>query len=370
MRVRLYQILRADQDNSVPAKVLLFFALGLLLQIGCDVKATNSDSFLDQPLPPGFLPHIESKALLSMEGTMAFGQKIDFGSTYLQYNSYQERLRDLKAFIPKPIIFPQGFTEFIGDEESKPQPKGLDNIFPIAGCGMPANSLRSYLDFSMQLLGLRWTYDPVKNAIITDIDWRRSDPRTSRELVHVLARSRLIAYDDLLKKQNWGQKNGLQLDPWRIAFDALLSKPENLSTCWKLRFCEEARKAGFSATMPVDNLLAATVPDEMGKPHFLVLDFNPMVAMPGPGGSICYYLFDPNGKFEKGGIFETDYRCGNTIARLNANRTELTISTYFNSFTPVDTSYTLTQDGLTSKKPVTFWSAELRFGKVMYATSE
>jgi len=52
----------------------------------------------------------------------------------------------------------------------------------------------------------------------------------------------------------------------------------------------------------VTNLLTGKMKDEHGTEHVLIVNSQPEMMNPGPVGSISYYVFDFQGKFEQGGL--------------------------------------------------------------------
>lgn len=313
----------------------------------------GTKSFLDERVAPELMPHPTDP---SMPHT-------NF-SHIVAFKSFAERLKDLQAAAHKPITFPDGFEEFIQTEDSQSNwDKGLV-LFSTERNGVPTGDiLRDYLSTSLDQLTLTWKYDAARDAIITDFRWRREDPRTARELVDFLSHTRPPAHEYLVRKSH---RKGF-VDPWLAAFDALLSKPENLPQVWKLRFLDDIRKY-FSQTI-IDNLLAQPIYDSEGRKHFVFVNDQPEVISPGEG-SICYYIFDESGKFERGAVLNSGHRCEETCAWINKpGNATLTVRTFFNYSTAVDTTFTLGKKGLVAKQPQDPLGPEQGCGKVLYATS-
>lgn len=84
-------------------------------------------------------------------------------------------------------------------------------------------------------------------------------------------------------------------DPWRIAFDSLISKPGNLSKA------QSAVAAFNPAGILVHDIFSGNILDENGQRHLLLIG----VSNSGNPGvdRIGYYLFDQDGKFEQAAVF-------------------------------------------------------------------
>ena len=248
-----------------------------------------SDAFLDQPipqslLPPPFKPH----------------SKDCDTSKLVQFASYEARMDNLRAVLPKPIIFPDGLAAFVHQQDLGTDWDKGKVFFLSERNGMSllnGATVRNLLNLSISALDLSWKFDPENDSIITDFWWHRDDTRTSRELVYFLSTTPC--------------KSSLNhpgvFDPWQIAFNALISKPENLPRVWPLKFAADDRC--FCLSFILNNLVTGKITDNRGTDHFLVVNDQEEFRNPGPPGSVSYYIFDANGKFESGGIYTVGYRC-------------------------------------------------------------
>jgi hypothetical protein len=117
----------------------------------------------------------------------------------------------------------------------------------------------------------------------------------------------------------------------------------------------------------VRNLLAKPFRDEKGSEHVIIVNDEPEETSPGEG-YISYYVFDPSGKFEIGGVLRSGHRGESTCAWVDSGETNLAIRTFFNGSGQVDTSFVLTDHGLTIKQPQSDFSAGLGCGQAIYST--
>ncbi len=297
--------------------------------------APAPDAFLDQPIPV--------KAL-----------KINpDNSTWLQFNTYAEQVAKIKETVPKPIILPDGVVDFVTSID-----KGY---FTTCGFGMMFGSItnvptnRNFLNAACPRLEMAWSYNSTRNAIVLDFPWRRDDSRSSAELLDVLEHTAVLQADEssssgtysagLNQRYFWEHH---QLDPddkWRIAFDALLSKPENATSAWKVRLADDLRRDYGLPTL-VANLLTGRMQDEHDTEHILIVNSQPEFSNPGPVGSISYYIFDTKGKFEQGGLCSIGYRCMDASVWLDPAGRQLTLRVFNNGSYQIDEKFALTKKGL------------------------
>ncbi len=297
------------------------------------------------PAPDAFLDHaIPSTALRTNPNN----------STSLQFKTYGEQLAKLKATIPKPITLPDGVLDFVtGIDKGYFCTCEFGMIFVGVLKELPTN--RNFLDAACPRLEMAWSYDPTRDAIVLDFPWRRDDSRTSAELVDVLEHTAVLSTEEVfasgafkaepIQRYFWDHH---QLDPndkWRIAFDALLSKPENVSSAWKVRLSDDLRR-DFGIPSLVENLLTAKMKDEHGTEHFLIVNSQPEILNPGPVGSISYYVFDLQGKFEQGGLCSIGYRCMDASVWLDRAGKQLILRVFNNGSYQLDEKFLLTGKGL------------------------
>jgi len=198
-------------------------------------------------------------------------------------------------------------------------------------------SVRKYLDKICPLMEVKWEYDAESNAIRVDFGWRHSDARSSSELLAFLREHRPAPADSQIFKPH-------PTDPWDVAFNALLSKEENFPQVWELRARADA-EVPFLVAMDTENLCVGILRDRQGRPHTLILNNQPMMVSPG-AGSASYYLFDAQGRFEQGGIFNTGHRVLSVSAWLNQEGTRLTLEGWFNGSSSLTNTFELSDWGL------------------------
>jgi hypothetical protein len=191
----------------------------------------------------------------------------------------------------------------------------------------------------MSNLDLLWAFVPSRNAIVTQFKWVQDDPRTAAELVRILTTTPPppdpITFE---RKKN----------PWQVAFDALLSKPENFPHVWPLRYVADDRT--FFHIPSVTNLVARTITDAEGVGHILIVNDHPEFENPGPPGSMSYYLFNKDGHFESGGVWTVGYRCFADSAWLDADGRRLWVRVYNNGSQRRDSIFTVEKGQLVRKE--------------------
>jgi hypothetical protein len=228
------------------------------------------------------------------------GEPMRFGPNFLQYSSYQERLDALKRLSPRRLILPEGFADFIAKGDERSNPNSGDVLFSNERVGMAGNgtTYRAFMTQSFLTMGLACKYDAGSDALETDFPWHHDDPRSKHDLLQVLKTSRPVAEDIT---------HPYPADPWRTALDALLSKPGNFSSAWKLRFLDDVRNEFFFYQPQSGTIVwSGELPDEKTKTHFVVINYHQNNM---PMGTFCCYVFDTEGRFEYGAALDGAYRC-------------------------------------------------------------
>ncbi len=257
------------------------------------------DAFLDRPLPDGFLPHISDRVIFAKEANIS-GETLRFAHNFLQYTSYQERLDALKRLSPRRLFLPEGFADFIAKGDECSNRKRGDLLFPgestgVAGIG---TTYRAFMTQSFLMMALDCKYDPSTDALATDFTWHHDDTRSNYDLLQSLKTTRPTAEDSTHRNSS---------DPWRTAFDALLSKPGNFSSVWKLRFLDDVQDETFFFGAQSGTILwSGELPDEKMQKHFLIINYHSMMM---PTGRFCCYVFNAEGRFEYGALLNGAYRC-------------------------------------------------------------
>jgi hypothetical protein len=133
-----------------------------------------------------------------------------------------------------------------------------------------------------------WKYDALRDAIVLDFPWHKTNFRDGRTLI------------DILKKR--ASSKDLKPEEWDVAFDELLSRPDNFPQAWKPRIIEDNQSLSGPPGLPgpVNNFFTGVLKDAEGKEHLLVLNLASHDIVPSDVFLICY-LFDAKGNWEEGG---------------------------------------------------------------------
>jgi len=290
-RLRFYLPVLACICSFLFAKYSHFssFWLNTHYQFAQEDSSPAFNSLLDSPISPQLIPtHIATPG----------EPPVDY-SRVLNLNSFVERLKFVKAVVHYPIVFPDGLVDFIEEVDSQTNWKQGPSLFTseldgavVGGSIKPSNIVRDYLNTAFDELYLKWKYNADKDLITTDFTWHRENTLSARDLVKILALTRPASFNNLVMESFRDQARNLRTtvtDPWIDAFDALLSKPENFSRVWKLRFIDDVQ---VPPPICIDNVLANYIRDDTGREHFIVINLHDT--------NFTYYLFDENGRFEKG----------------------------------------------------------------------
>ena len=194
-----------------------------------------------------------------------------FKSYIFESKTYPDGVQELSRIIQKPVTIPDGVTDFVKEINGW----NIGARIPIwdrIGRTNETPTMRDVLDQTSLSLGMGWTYDQANDRVVLDFSWRHNDPRTSTELVHVLQTAPAsISQED--RTYYWSHHALAPNDIWQIAFDALLSKPEN-SPVWKVRFADDLKR-DIPLPWPVINLLSAKIKDQAGSEHLIVINNQP-----------------------------------------------------------------------------------------------
>jgi hypothetical protein len=237
---------------------------------GCGpVLASSDESFLDRRIP--FPP--ENNSCL-----------------------YLDQLQAIAPVIGKKVIFPTGLIDYVSRAKlNRP------SFFHISGSDDHKSTIRDYLNQSQGVVGLNWKYDMAQDAVVYDFAWHQSVSRSGKELVDQLGRLAPAPLDSL----HFNSK--LELDPWRLSLNELMSEPENFPQDWKVRL-EDGCSMEFSLGNSIgfgdaDAVYSHILKDSEGKEHLLVLNSHRPLTTKGRSAFV-YYLFSADGKWEDGGIFQ------------------------------------------------------------------
>jgi len=292
-------------------------ALACLAVPSVSTQAEKPDAFLDKPVVFATYP---------ADGT--------------ELPSYSDHINRLSKAIGKPIVLPDGTLAF-ADAASKWK---IGSGFCTWGGLGPETypTTRKLLDMDCHSLGMKWRYDPRRDAIKLDFAWRFNAPLPLLKLRAALLNPTVLDGSSFCLTSSGSTTVKAVPDPIYI-LDALLSKPENFRKAWQVRFAEDLKMTFFASKC--DNLLAGKMNDQTGLEHVLVLNEQPFDPNPGEG-TMTYYVFDQNGRFEQGGIFAGGWRCHNASAWMETGNLRLTIRTFINFRDQIDQHFVLTDKGL------------------------
>jgi hypothetical protein len=311
------------------------FVIFLLATTVLHAANAAPDAFLDQPLPSQFLVSSEG---LSQQAQIP--------------KSHVERLHNLHTALAKPIVLPDGLADFLAEKDRTTDWKKGNVLLLAEGWSqsLPGKpTLRAYASDTFAHLNLDWTFDPKQDAIVARFRWPMDDPRSGAELIQILGSTSPAALIGVSTN-----------NPWQIAFNALLSKPENFARVWPLRFCADQRQI-FSSSVSTVGMATGKIKDDAGAEHFLIVTDQAEMCNPGPEGSFAYYLFDLKGRFEFGGLNTIGYRCFADSAWLEADGRHLDVQTYNNGSVKRDSVFALEKGQLVRKEfllnglPPTAW---------------
>ncbi|MEO6053594.1 MAG: hypothetical protein ABIP97_06240, partial [Chthoniobacterales bacterium] len=143
---------------------------------------------------------------------------------------------------------------------------------------------------------------PYLDATFLDLNWKRNDSRSCKELINALLAAKPTPWDQLPPAITPGSNaNARELDNWRVAFNALLSKPENLSWAGSLRVYHDTH--GRRTSLPFINLFTGKVRDGNGRVEILIINGQETLSNKEDAGHIACYIFDEDGRFIKGRVY-------------------------------------------------------------------
>jgi hypothetical protein len=232
--------------------------------------------------------------------------------------TYLQRLERLEKEVGEPVEFqPSDFVSFLIDYNAGKRDFG---VVWMADAGLPAPGAKAkFLDDECGYLGLQWHEDVARHVVVLRPSWCRDDPRDARDLMRVLTQERPTSVNDETILTGQGK-----FDAWRIAYDALLTKPENFPAAWRLRTKEQISPSihiGIQCNEPIPNSFAEAINDDSGRRALIIIDrlsSQPLTENHSlPLGPISwtwhlvshystYHVFDENGRLLDEGYF-TDF---------------------------------------------------------------
>lgn len=239
--------------------LLPLILFSLLLLTSAPLRAADP---LDQPVPFAYSAQHFREAVSSIEKRTGFAVQCP---------------QDVADFMTS-LTFNPGWTY--------PENPGIKDV--------PA---REFLDSICRNISMTWTFDPATNTITLDHPWRRSDPRSARE---ILAK--------IKERSAFGKPPADSLPD----ILALIGKPENVALAWRplQTACLQSIRLDRG---PLDPLLIGSVTTADLAPATLILLVNPIDMYPGHGNA-CYFLFREDGTLTLAGVMNTGWRCALTAA--------------------------------------------------------
>lgn len=277
------------KTNLIFAFILLLGFVGLYL--GRADSTAKDEAFLDLPMSQGAT--IEMVRVPSQSGDPLFVM-----SPMIKVPSFWQGVQVLGQLSGKKVLLPKGIGEW-------PEEKSERNWEGMALGFAPKASVRDTFERLCMSLRMSWHFDVTDDAILLEPQWKRDDPRPAKDLMTELVAMRPVPWTQLPFSQTPNRVGGhdLELDSWRLAFDGLLSKPENFSSAGTLRVYHDTHGHTGLSNLPVINLLAAKMVDAGGVPEIVVLNSQERMTNKDNPGDLAYYIFDEGGRFLAGGVY-------------------------------------------------------------------
>ena len=253
-------------------------------------ESPKADAFLDQPFPASvpWETHVEPPP--GVPGPTQTFQ-------VLKVPSFWGGVQLLGKMSGKTVRLPEGLSEW-PDERS-------ESNWGLSFGATNKGTVREMFNRLCLSLNLVWRYDTKQDVIDLDPVWRRSDPRSAKDLADVLVGTKPVPENQLPAGEiNLVGGRGRARDDWRLAFDALLSRPENFPLTGALRLYHDTH--GHSrgmAPLAVVNRFAGKLPDGNGHLEILILNGQQIGSNKDNPGDLAYYLFDEEGQFLRGGVY-------------------------------------------------------------------
>jgi hypothetical protein len=257
--------------------------------------------------------------------------------TWVFYRSNEELLQVLRSVVPRMLVLPVGMSIPEGMPAKKPLTNPTNAKVEKAGVGWPGSgarfgpvpedktpfTMRNYIDQATRFVGMTWSYDAARYAVVLDFPWHVKDARSNAELMEALGQTVRLENAKYVYYRTGDQKT----DPWQAAFNALLSKPENYPKAWLMRWrVNEAVDHGLSE-QPSVLLFSGKIPDESGAVHFLTVSVHTptFISNLSSDEPVSYYLFSVAGKFEQGGLFYARNQWARLSVTLDADSRRLVL---------------------------------------------
>ena len=300
-----------------------FAAMGIVfLAIPGRPDAVVDTAFLDRPLPPEVLSMIHLVPTPDPNKP-----SVQVQSPMISVCSLAGAIDLLEKASGKKVILDESLGTWPGEAQEK-----------VWGLGMGVNKdekARAVFEKVCEFAALDWSYNAASGTISVVPQWKRDDPRGMQELINLVAQTKPEPWVKLPTSPTPNRigGHGSTLDEWRIAFDALLSKPTNFSSAGTLRVYHDSHGHFNLCPFPVQNDFAGPIQDGQGGREILVLNEQLSLSNKDSAGDLAYYLFNEDGKFLKGGVYAVADGAQSGIVKvaLENNRT-ITIDVGYGSF--------------------------------------
>ena len=259
--------------------------LAVIFSWPAQAEPKSDTAFLDRSLPRD-IPLVSS-----------FDSYMKMTYSELKISSFFHGVTLLGKMSGKRVELPAALGEW--PEEQTEKNWGL-------GLGVEKNKkIRELFERLCFSLGLAWRYDATRDLILLNPQWQRDDPRSDEQLVDVLDSVKPVPWTALKPSvtPNRVGGHGQELDAWRIAFEALLSKPDNFPFAGTLRVYGDTHGHGDVSPFPVINLFTGKIRSTNGDSFTVVLNGQIQMTNKGNPGDIFYFLFDEKGAFVRGGVY-------------------------------------------------------------------
>jgi len=284
--------------------------------------AVGDTAFLDRPLPPEVLSMVHLVPTPDPNKP-----SVQVQSPMISIPSLAVAIDLLGKASGKKVVLDEGLGTWPGEDQEK-----------VWGLGMGVTKdekARSVFEQVCQFADLDWNYDAASGTIFVEPDWKRTDARSEKELIQIVGQTKPVRWDALPTSSTPNRVGGHSpaLDAWRIAFDALLSKPSNYPTAGTLRVYHDSHGHFTFCPFPVQNDFAGPIQDDRGGREILVLNEQVSMSNKDSAGDLAYYLFNEDGKFLKGGVYAVADGAESGIVKvaLENNRT-ITVDVGYGSF--------------------------------------
>jgi len=273
-------------------KHLVVLALAFLAIFGSAFAGDSPAPFLDRPLPTEVLARLHPVSAPDPDHP---GKSV--ASPMIAVPSFAAAIDLLQKLSGKKVVLDKDLGTWPGAEQ--------EQVWGVSMGFAKDEKVRDLFERICQFAGLTWKYDPASETLFASPEWKREDPRGAQELIRLIEQKPPMRSEQLGTAAEPNRVGGHSplLDGWRIAFDALLSKPGNYASAGTLRVYHDTHGHVYFGAFPVQNDFAGTIRDARGGQAIVVLNEQESMSNKDSAGDLAYYLFDENGQFLAGGVY-------------------------------------------------------------------